>query len=54
MKTYTATRNIDHDQKRYEEGDKIELSDDHAEPLLACGAVVDPEVKPAITSRKKR
>lgn len=54
MKTYNVTRRVDHDQKSFDEGDTIELDDDQAEPLLACGAIADPEGAPAPKSRKKK
>lgn len=38
-KNYTAQTPIDHDGKRYEEGDSIALEDAHAKPLLALNAI---------------
>lgn len=41
---YRATRNIDYD-RRYTEGETIELDDATAKPLLDCGAVVPHDPK---------
>lgn len=38
-KKYTANRPIEHNGKRFEEGETIELEDLHATPLLERGAV---------------
>ena len=40
-KTYTVTRTLLCDKKRYEDGDAIELDDKTAGPLLARGAIVE-------------
>jgi hypothetical protein len=42
-KTYTCTRRVEHDGKPHEEHEQISLEDEHAKPLLACGAIVEPK-----------
>lgn len=36
---YKVTRNINHDNEKYAEGDEIELSLQEARPLLECKAI---------------
>ncbi len=40
MKTYITQTHVTHDNVPYVTGSEIELDDKHAEPLLACGAVL--------------
>lgn len=49
MKTYLATRQINHDNQIYEASDTLELDDRAAKPLLAVGAI---EAKPEEVSEK--
>ena len=44
--TVQPDHNIQHNGKTYAEGAKVELSDEHAEPLLALG-VIEPAGKAA-------
>lgn len=46
-KIYKVISPVDHDRKRYEIGDSIELGDEHAKPLLAVNTI---ELDAAATS----
>jgi len=39
LKAFVCNRTVKHDKKRYETDAPIELTDDQAEPLIACGAI---------------
>lgn len=54
MKKYVCTRNVSHDNQPYEEGDEIELEKKHADPLLAVGAIEDPEAKEKKPAKAKK
>ena len=40
--------------RSFEKGDEIQLSDEHAEPLLAVGAIADPSAKGAPKPARER
>lgn len=44
MKTYKVKSNLKHNKVDYKRGDKIELNETDAAPLLSAGVVVDTEV----------
>lgn len=39
MRAFAVVKNLSHDNADYAPGDVVELSDEHAEPLLAAGVV---------------
>ncbi|MBL0142656.1 MAG: hypothetical protein IPP91_11285 [Betaproteobacteria bacterium] len=43
MKEYTTIRRVSHDNRDYAIGEPIELDDDHAQALLAVGAIAEKE-----------
>lgn len=45
MAKYIARSAVDHDLRRYEIGETLELDDAAAAPLLAAGAIVKPTGK---------
>lgn len=59
-KKLIATRSIKTATEHYQEGDKFEMDDKHADPLLACGAAVlapvepEPEAQPAKPAKGKK
>jgi hypothetical protein len=51
MPKFVATTTIEHNGKRYEEGATMTLESEHADPLMAVGAIVEFDVA---ESRRKR
>ena len=41
-RTYEVRSPVEHDRERYDIGEPIELMQADADPLLACGAIAEP------------
>jgi hypothetical protein len=46
-KRYTVKHPLVHDNERFDEGDTVELSEEHAPALVRRGIIVEPKVEKA-------
>ena len=54
MKVYVVKTAVSHDNESFVPGDEIELSDEHAEPLLEVGAIEDPSSVKKVAEPKRK